>query len=96
MVELSNTLLSSTAVNNTSNELYVLSKFILEHSHLQVAGALLPDLLELYHWIHTDLAYLIPRQYAQEHTIEEVITKVDNKYPALNLQQLYERVKGKK
>ena len=95
MAELSHTLLSSVDVNAASNELHVLSKFVLEYPHLQITGTLLPDLLELYQWIHTELAYLINYQYAQKHTIEEVIAKVDNKYPALNIQQLFERVKGK-
>ena len=80
--------------NVTKNPHYVLSKFALVYPRLKAGGALLPDLIEFYQWIHTELAYLVTYNYAQNHDLEEVITKADQKYEGLDLCQLYERVKG--
>ena len=93
MDEFTHTILSLD-VNSAQNELYVLSIFALEHHRLQAAGSLLPDLLELYHWIHNELAYLITYEDARSHTIKEVIERENEKYGGLELIQLYERVRG--
>ncbi len=71
----------------------VLSQFALRYPHLQAGGALLPDLIHLYWWIHTELAHRVTRQYAVKHTIAEVVSKAD-KYTGIELSQLYERVRG--
>ena len=96
MNEFFQTLMSSpniaTAAEN--NELHVLSKFALEYPRLLTAGKLLPDLLELYQWLHSELAYLVTRKYAQNHTIEDVITKIDDRHPELKRFDLYDRVRG--
>ena len=80
----------SVSINPTQNKLYVLSIFALEHHRLQAAGSLLPDILELYHWIHNELAYLVTYEDAQSDTIEDVIEK----YGGLEIVQLYARVRG--
>ena len=80
----------SSDVNSAQNELYVLSIFALEHHRLQAAGSLLPDLLELYHWIHNEWAYLVTYEDARSQTIEDVI----DKYGGLELTELYARVRG--
>ena len=85
------------ATPNTGDKekpLYVISQFALEYPHLQAGGALLPDLIQLYLWIHSQLAYRVTRQYAEHHTLAEVISKAD-KYTGIELSQLYERVRGK-
>ena len=87
MDEFTHTMLSSVDVNSAQNEFYVLSIFALEHRRLQAAGSLLPDLLELYHWIHNELAYLVTCDEARSLTIEDVIEKHE-------LVQLYVRVTG--
>ena len=75
----------------THNQFYVLSKFALTYPRLRAGGALLPDLIEFYQWIHRQLAYLVTRNYAQRHGLEEIISKADQKD---YLFQLYDRVKG--
>ena len=88
------TMLSSVNASDVKNPHYVLSKFALVYPRLKAGGALLPDLIEFYQWIHTKLAYLVTYNYAQNHGLEEVITKADKKYEGLDLCQLYDRVKG--
>ena len=61
---------------------------------MQAAGALLPDLLQLYHWIHNELAYLVTYDDAQTCTIQEVIERESEKCEGPDLIHLYERVKG--
>ena len=93
--EFSQSMLASVNLSNvTKNPHYVLSKFALVYPRLKAGGALLPDLIEFYQWIHTELAYLVTYNYAQNNGLEEVITKADQKYEGLDLCQLYERVKG--
>ena len=87
-------MLSSVNASDVKNPQYVLSKFALAYPRLKAGGALLPDLIEFYQWIHTELAYLVTYNYAQNNTLEDVITKADKKYEGLDLCQLYDRVKG--
>ncbi len=95
MDEFSQTMLSSVDIGDASkNEFYVLSKFVLEYPRLKAAGALLPDLLEFYQWIHSELAYLVTRKYAEKESIGTVITKAEEKYAGIDLNKLYEKVKG--
>ena len=94
MDEFTQTMLSSIDVSSIQNKVYVLSIFALEHRRLQAAGALLPDLLELYHWIHNELAYLVTHEDARSDTIQTVIEREDEKYAGLERFQLYERVRG--
>ena len=94
--EFSRSMLASANVGDvTRNKFYVVSKFALMYPRLKAGGALLPDLIEFYQWIHRELAYLVTKNYAQRHGLEEVITKADQKYEEIDLVQLYERVKGK-
>ena len=86
-------LASANASNATQNQFYILSKFALTYRRLNAGGALLPDLIEFYQWIHRELAYLVTKNYAQRHGLEEVITKTARKCE-IDLFQLYERVKG--
>ncbi len=92
-------MLSSANVSDTKNQLFVLSKFALEYPRLETAGALLPELLEFYRWIHIELAYRVTFKYAENHTIQDVIEKADGEYKkhdvkGVELLQLYEKVKG--
>ena len=93
--ELSRSILASANVSDfTRNHFYVVSKFALMYPRLKAGGALLPDLIEFYQWIHTELAYMVTKNYAQRHGFEEVITKADQKYERHYFSKLYERVKG--
>ena len=93
MDEFSQSLLSKATIGDINNPLYVITQFALEYPHLRAGGALLPDLIQLYWWMHTELAYRVTREYAENHSIEEVILKAD-KHTGLDLTQLYERVRG--
>ena len=64
------------------------------YPRLKAGGALLPDLIEFYQWIHRELAYLVTKNYARKNGFEEVITKAYQKYEGRDLFHLYERVKG--
>jgi len=87
-------MLASANLNDvTRNQFYVLSKFALTYPRLKAGGTVLPDLIEFYQWIHTELAYLVTKKYAQKNGFEEVITKADQKYEGRDLFKLFERVK---
>ena len=103
MDEFFQVMLSSANISDTKNQLFVLSKFALEYPRLQAVGALLPDLLDFYQWIHVELAYRMTFKYAEDHTIQDVIEKADTEYKrcgtekestGFELPQLYEKVKG--
>ncbi len=88
-----NAVLASPNTGDEENPLYALSQFALEYSHLCAGEAVLPDLIHLYWWIHTDLAYRVTRRYAERHTIGEVISRAD-KHTDVEVSQLYDRVRG--
>ena len=72
-----------------------LSKFAMEWKRLQVGGALLPDLVEFYTWLHKTLAYMLTREKASSITIGSVITlleKLDIASGTYDMRKLYERV----
>ena len=92
MDEFRHTIFSSVDTNSIQNELYLLSVFALEHHRLQAAGALLPDLLELYHWIHNELAYLVTHENAKNCTIQEMIEKGNEKYAGLDIDDAIQKV----
>ncbi len=75
---------------------WLLTKFAIKFPHLEKGGLLLPDLVELYRWIHTNLSNLITREQASFITMGHVIKKVKKKYPksAEYLRELFDRVKS--
>ena len=93
MEEFSSAVLSSTDISNPENDLYILAQFVLFYPRLKAGGALLPDLIYLYQWIHTELAHLITKDKAESKTAEEVFAKANEKYEGLDLDNLYERVR---
>lgn len=72
-------------------KLRFLSHFVMEWPCLQVAGALLPDLVKLYQWLHTDIAVLLTQDKASTTTIGEIIKCVEEKKSGIR--ELYENVK---
>ncbi len=95
MEEFSQSLLSLESIGDQKNPWYIISQFALEYPRLKAGGELLPDLIHLYWWIHTELAYRVTREYAEKHCISEVLSKVNEKYPEMEIFQLYERMRGK-
>ena len=60
--------------------LFALHQFTQEQKRLQVGGALLPDLVEFYKWIHTQLSHLVTYQRAKQITIGHVINLTAKRY----------------
>ena len=62
---------------------------------LQLGGALLPDLVEFYQWLHIHLSYLVRYERATEMSIGNVISLSAKRYPeeiCTNLANLIERI----
>lgn len=77
-------------------KLWLLSKFILDWQYLEVGGALLPSLVELYQWLHTNIAHLLTYKQASSKTISDVINlAIENldKQSGKHIKRLYEKVK---
>ena len=75
----------------------MLTQFVLERPQLEAGGHLLPDLVEFYMWLHTQLAYIVSYENATELTIGKVIERIIERYSndfGKHLKDLYERVKG--
>jgi len=78
--------------------LIALQHFTVEYERLQVGGALLPDLVEFYQWIHTHLSHLVTYEIAKQITIGQVFRLSANRYSkdiSEHLTNLLERIIGK-
>lgn len=95
MGEFTHSLMPLESTRDQKNPLYIISQFALEYPRLKAGGALLPDLIHFYSWIHSELAYCVPKESAQKCTIAEVLTVVDKRFPNMAISKLYERVRGK-
>lgn len=79
-----------TGVCNAENDLFPLTQFALEYERLCIIGVLLPDLIKLYQWIHTELVrHRVKWTYADTHTVEHVLGQIDEK------DSIYDTVTGK-
>ena len=92
-------LLSSADISlqKQGGELSILTQFVLERPKLQAGEHLLPDLVEFYHWLHTQLAYIVSYDMAKELKIGQVVERVVERYSKdfrKHVKDLYERVKG--
>jgi len=92
-------LVAAREIHNLNDEhLFILHRFTLEHDRLQLGGALLPDLVEFYQWIHTHLSHLVTYKRAQEITIGDVIKLSAKRYPPKlyeHLSSLYQNFSSK-
>ena len=80
--------------NSPEDPLYIVSQLTLNMPRLEAAGYLLPDLIQFYNWLHTEGVYKVEREYAFRNGMEHFITKMDKKYPAIEVPALYERIRG--
>ena len=92
-------LLSSADISlqKQGGELSMLTQFVLERPKLQAGEHLLPDLMEFYRWLHTQLAYIVSYDMATELKIGQVVERAVERYSkdfGKHVQDLYERVKG--
>ena len=81
------------------NNIAVLSPFALEWRRLKAGGELLPDLVELYQWLHTNLAHVVSYEMACKVKIKSVIDRAVRKYTPEegdHLLKLFDKVKGDK
>lgn len=95
--DFTHSVLSATDIEQ--NNIALLSRFALEWRRLQAGGELLPDLVELYQWLHTDLAHIVSYEMACKVKIKSVIDRAVRKYsPDMgeHLRQLFAKVKGEK
>ena len=65
----------------------------MEWQCLQAGGALLPDLVELYKWLHTNLAHTVTREQAYSITIGRIIALAEKRMDKKYIRNLYDRVK---
>ena len=92
-------LVNATEDNNCSyTHLFALNLFTLEQKKLQVGGALLPDLIEFYKWIHTQLSHLMTYERAKQISIGQVINLTAKRYSSEicdHLTSLFKRINSK-
>ena len=75
--------------------MYLIIEFYISHYLSQVGGRLLPDLIQLYQWLHTHLSHLVTRDRAYNKlTIGRVIHLASQRVDP-TLKDLYNSVKGK-
>ncbi len=70
-------------------------RLTLELNQLQIGGELLPDLIELYKWLHSDLSQRITRHTATNTTISDVLQKAikhSSEDAGDHLKKLYENI----
>lgn len=95
--ELTHSVLSSGDLQQLSEggKLRFLAMFTMEHTQLYCGGILLPDLVELYQWLHHDIAHLLTREHASSITIGQVIdfAKKKRKDQGNHIRKLYESIK---
>jgi len=60
--------------------IHLLSQFALEYPRLELARSLLPELVEIYWWLHTDLAHMISNDTAQKTTIKQLMAHLKYYY----------------
>lgn len=77
------------------NKYWLLSIIALKWKHLQAGEAILPNLVEFYSWLHTNLSFLMTREQATKMSIHEVIKLAkenSSEESGLHITTLYERV----
>ncbi len=77
----------------TSNSLYPLSRFTIEYRRLRVGGDLLPGIVELYQWLHTELTYAMTYEEARTITLGRLANVIAKKFSG-DRKQRYEKLKG--
>ena len=71
-------------IHDHQNQTFLLKQFIQDWTVLEAGGQLLPLLLKFYQWLHKDLAYVLTKENAREHSIKEIVDAFTDQ---LNLNQ---------
>jgi len=66
-------LFSSTSLNDPSCPLYVLYQFVLRRPKLNAGGTLLPELVQFYSWLHSELSHIVTLDYARTVTVGGIL-----------------------
>lgn len=74
------------------SNLYLLPTLFVDWERLQLGGALLPDLVEFYTWLHKNLAHMLTIKRASAITIGRVVELVERK-KGKYIRKLYNTVK---
>ena len=77
----------------STNDLYALSQFMIEYPRLRIGGNLLPGTVELYQWLHTELAYSVMYEEATSITLGRLASVVAKRFSG-DRRQHYEKLKG--
>lgn len=85
--------LSRTDVSDPSSPVYPLSQFVLQYPRLKMGIDLLPSIVELYQWLHTELTYAVTYDEAASITLGH-LAKVAAKYLSYFSAASYEKLKG--
>jgi len=93
---LSMAILSNSSVADPSGELYPLSRFVLEYPRLKGGMELLPGIVELYQYLHTELTYAITYKEVTTITLRR-LARVISKHFVVNGDRKahYEKLKSK-
>ena len=59
----------------------ILVKFLHRYNRLKTAGALLPQLIKFYLWLHTYLSHLITQADSTEMSVYRAIEVINENYP---------------
>lgn len=78
--------------HSQGGKLWPLFSFSTEWPILQVGGALLPNLVELYRWLHLNVAHMVTRSRADSITIGKVISLAEIQFGKY-IKKLYNIVK---
>lgn len=91
-------LLSNTDIGDyLSSTEHLLSQLVLQRCLLEMGGVLLTDLVELYQWLHQELAYVVTRSDAETIPISRAVRVLAKSYSpeeGERLQNLYKRIRG--
>ena len=83
-------------MNPKGGELFALSQFVLEYNCLKLGSDLLHGILELYQWLHNELAYAVTYEDATKITLGRLAKVVSKRMSGKSGHTTnYESFKGK-
>ena len=98
MDTLQQTLLANPYISSyQENSEYVLAQFALQYQQLELGGAMLPELVEFYQWIHQELGHVITHEDASKITLRRAVRVLAKSYSPEEgdrLIGLYNKLKG--
>ena len=95
---LEDTLSQKAPLDPSENKHYLLAEFVLNRTRLEVAGTILPKLIEFYLWLHSQLAYQLTHDQVETLAIKKVVEVVAKHNPKRTEEyylNLYKQVKGR-